>query len=52
MKESWGDFKCEKCGVTSWHDDDIFVFDDDGVCLCTDCYFEQESEKYEELENE
>jgi len=44
--ESWGDLKCEHCGVSTLDDTDvIIVFDDDGTALCQDCYFEQECEK-------
>lgn len=37
--------ECEDCGIT-WEDlmnEGALVYDEDGRLLCTDCFFEQES---------
>ena len=35
--------KCEDCGATTWDDVEL-VYDEDGRCLCTDCFFERQCE--------
>lgn len=34
--------RCEDCGA-DWITDDVqIVYDEDGRCLCTDCFFERQ----------
>ena len=38
--------KCVKCGANDFEEQ--IVYDEDGVPLCTDCLFEQESNRWED----
>lgn len=37
--------KCEDCGASYCDKDVQLVYDDDGRCLCTDCFFERQCEE-------
>jgi hypothetical protein len=49
-RQIWRDYlmeeeTCEDCGASFWDKDVQIVYDDEGRCLCTDCFFERESMK-------
>ena len=42
-EDDFDEEKCEKCGATTYADDVALMYDEDGILLCEDCFFEQES---------